>query len=203
MLALAVSMALVYQLPQGFADRTAAGRTGLGPLASKVTLPSRATIKRISVDEHDGRVRAASWAFTLPTEGTVGPSFLDQLAGGIAELGKKAAGADLAVVGKQSVQVQGTPGGRVDVDMNVDATRMRETIYYAPADNQVAVLVYLCPLSDLPHYQPLFEAAAQSRPPPFPLAKLLEAAAILAFLAALWGARAARKRLQSAVPKPP
>jgi hypothetical protein len=206
-LAFAVSLALVYQVPQGFADRTARGHAGLGQLAAKIVLPQRATLRLVAVEERDARVHAAAWSFTLPTSGLtsnqrsekVGPAFADELARGIAEAGKQAPGANVEVRARTPARVQGEDGGRVDVDLNFDDLRMREIIFYAPADDQVAVLVYLCPLDELARYEPRFVAAAQAQPRArrWPWRKLLEGAAFASFLVTLWGARAARKRLQA------
>jgi len=193
-----VSFALVFQIPHGFVDRTEKGRAGLGRLASKITLPSRATVKRIAVD---GDVHAASWAFTLPEAAPIGPDFVDGLARGIAEMGKRAPATELEVVHQQLLRVQDTDGGRVDVELSVDGKRQREIIYYAPLPGEVAVMVFLCPLDELPHYEPIFAAAAQGRLGPrwwqrdWPWRRVAEGAAVVTFLLALWGARAARKRL--------
>jgi hypothetical protein len=199
-LAFAVVTALIFQVPQGFVDRTAEGKRALGPLAGKVTLPARATVKQIAVEERDGRVHAASWAYTLPLSGAPGPDFVDGLAKGLNELGTKAPATDLNVRGQRNLKVQGTDGGRVDVDLTVDEQRMREIIYYAPSDDGVAVVVYLAPLAEMNRYEPLFTAAVQAQPPPqrrFPWDRVLEIAAVIAFVLALLGARAARKRMQA------
>jgi hypothetical protein len=200
-IAFAVSLSLIYMVPYGFTDKTTEGKKGLGRLAAKITLPSRATLKKIAVDERDGKVHAASWAFTLPEAAPIDASFADELANGIAEMGKKAPATELAVKGKQTLRVQDTDGGRVDVDMTVDGTRMRETIYYAPGDHEVSVMVYLCPLDELSRYHPIIVASVQGREAPsiwerpWPWRRIAEIAAVIAFVAAGWGARAARKRL--------
>jgi hypothetical protein len=196
-LAFAVVTALIYQVPQGFTDRTADGKRALGPLAAKLTLPARATLKQVAVEERNGQLHAASWGYTLPLAGPLAPGFVDGLAKGLAELGQKAPATELVVRGQRNLKVQNSDGGRVDVDLTLDGRRMREIVYYAPGDEAVSVLVYLAPLDELDRYEPRFVAAVQGQTAHrFPWDRVLEATAVVAFVLALLGARTARKRMQ-------
>lgn len=201
MIAFAVSLALIYQVPYGFTDKTAEGKKGLGSLASKITLPPRATVKKITVEEREGKVHAASWGFSLPEEAPIDNTFVDGLADGIAEMGKKAPATELEVKDRRNLKVQGLDGGRVDVNLTVDQVRMREVIFYAPGDKTVEVMVFIFPLDEMKRYEPIFAAASQGLAAPniwerpWPWRRIAEVAAVLAFVLAGLGARSARKRL--------
>ena len=193
-------MALVYQVPQGFADRTKQGLGGLDAWARLVWLPSQAKLRALAVEARDGQVHAASWSFTLPLAKPIGRGFYDELARGIVAAAASTPSADVRLRDKQRLPVQEADGGRVDIDETVDGRRMREIIFYAPDDHSIAFFTLLCPLDELARYQPRFVAAVQGHAgeerPPWQSA--LELSAALAFVAGVLAARAARKQLERA-----
>jgi hypothetical protein len=201
-LGVTLSLALVFAVPQGFVDHTAEGKPALGRLAAHISLPARATVKRIATDESYGFVKAASWAYTLPMSAPVGPEFLDGLARGLQKMGVEKPATALSLKSQRLVELQGRQGGRVDADLTLEEKRLREILFYAPGDGEVAVMVFICPLDDLPRYEPRFVAAAEGRdspaPPTWRRALPLVAGVVLLVGLALLGLRARRQLTRSA-----